>query len=786
MLKYLFDDIESLEKYYSNEFVDIKHVGINSFLKKRDENRNLPDHYYRLEKEEFFKDVNSIGDLFVVSIPKMADRFLSIEGQDLVVRSLEFFGWQEYICHISPLVFIAHKLEPYLLETSKENILVKDFFERYILKNTQNTCLLKPNIIQLNAKSKNWGGFHDLHIHLNGTLETDIVWQDLLLHPDKIHKELKKSFVNKEKVLEQLKQESFLLTPVKYTHLLKIAARLRQYFFMCCNQPETLSSFESKECLLSLLLNDGDSFFDQYQAPHPFLDYIESDNQDYHHPHSIECLMYVLLLKEIKKNHNDVLSSMFHFYNLILGLTNRLLVQQKHQKGFEQFQKITLNDIRRYSESTYFRRFHQLSGNNGNDINYIEGRIAPKNNETELRLLLKGITQGWNKFLGYAKGERTKIATLKLIVHFIKVKEDTSTPWKVRFEKLRKSLFAQAHVLKLYLNKNGGYQDIPVVGIDAASSEFDTPPEVFAPIFRMLRRAGVRHFTFHAGEDFHHILSGIRAIYEAIKFCGLKNGDRIGHATAAGLSPELWCNEVGKNIYIRKGDYLDDLVFAYHFIVSQNIEELKTQLPHLITKIQGLAFDIYKKFYAIGIIEQAWLLRSACPLHMEEDAASLHGNFSSDEYIFSQDHKRMYIQAEEIHNLYHTSEIKQDRDIVENIDPIEFFSASDLELFQKALLKYMNKQEIVIETLPTSNVRIGIHKDFGTYQLYNWIKWKKQGLSIPPIVIGTDDAGIFATNIYNEYASVYLMLIQHHHLSHSEAIEIISEINENSLVYRFT
>lgn len=89
----------------------------------------------------------------------------------------------------------------------------------------------RPNVIQLDAKTKSWGGLHDLHIHLNGTLETDIVWQDLLSHPDRVYKELKKSFVNKEKVLEQLRQESFLLTPIKYTHLLKIAGRLRQYFF---------------------------------------------------------------------------------------------------------------------------------------------------------------------------------------------------------------------------------------------------------------------------------------------------------------------------------------------------------------------------------------------------------------------------------------------------------------------------------------------------------------------------------------------------------------------------
>lgn len=31
MQKYLFDDIESLEKYYSSEFPDIKDIGLSSF-----------------------------------------------------------------------------------------------------------------------------------------------------------------------------------------------------------------------------------------------------------------------------------------------------------------------------------------------------------------------------------------------------------------------------------------------------------------------------------------------------------------------------------------------------------------------------------------------------------------------------------------------------------------------------------------------------------------------------------------------------------------------------------
>ena len=97
----------------------------------------------------------------------------------------------------------------------------------------------------------------------------------------------------------------------------------------------------------------------------------------------------------------------------------------------------------------------------------------------------------------------------------------------------------------------------------------------------------------------------------------------------------------------------------------------------------------------------------------------------------------------------------------------------------------MTKKEIVIETLPTSNVRIGFHKDFSTYHLFNWTKWRAEGKSIPPIVVGSDDTGIFATNIYNEYANIYCMLLNTHHMPHSQIMDIIKRLDEDSHIYKF-
>jgi adenosine deaminase len=101
------------------------------------------------------------------------------------------------------------------------------------------------------------------------------------------------------------------------------------------------------------------------------------------------------------------------------------------------------------------------------------------------------------------------------------------------------------------------------------------------------------------------------------------------------------------------------------------------------------------------------------------------------------------------------------------------------------LLKYLHDKEIVIETLPTSNVIIGHHHDYGTYHLYNWYRWKKEGKPLPPIVVGTDDTGIFATNIYNEYCNIFCQMVYGKGMNADEATAFIRELDRNARLYAF-
>lgn len=796
MLNFLLSDNESLAQYVECSFPSFDDVKRRLMLKAREQNTAIPDHLYRLEQAEAFKNLTTLDEILIKGLENIAIKHLEVDDKKVYIKPAEQNNWQELLTYVPPLLLKCSMLHSQTYNINKNDISqLQLYFHQYILNNTQYTAIPHACIPQLVAFSKHQNGFHDLHMHLNGALETDQVWQDYLFNPSSIYKDLKKGF-RIPKVKEQLEQESQLLLPLRYVTLLNTARKLREYFFNFLYPASCTPGQKNKKALLSALLDNASGYHGSYK--HPFVPLISTDNR-YPFRMSVEALMYILLLHEIKETKSEVLTSLFHFYLLILGLTNRLLVQQTHQNGFEQFQKHTLNELRESSETIYLRRYYQMHGNEQQHLRFLEGRFSPKNTKSANITFINSIYKGWEKMRVDIREKQLNNPLpipppeLRLIAHFIK-KSDNKQDDFIRHKALRYDLSIRARVLSLLIRKHNHYKK-KIVGIDAAASEFDAPPEVFAPTFRLMRRAGVKHFTYHAGEDFYHIISGIRAIYEAIVFCDLQKGDRIGHATASGLSVSLWAQTIGKKLHIKQGDYLDDLIFCYHLIVSCKIEALYPTLPAIINEADKYSFEIYNKYYPIAVLERAWKMRQCCPVHALADDrqnVTLKSIYNDEEWDFAVDngfvesrHELATSNLATIFRNYHSREFRSKFEKVLLIHPLHILKDNQIELLQLALLREMTTREIVIETLPTSNVRIGFHHNFATYHLANWIKWKEAGKSMPPIVVGSDDTGIFATNIYNEYANIYCSLLKDHQMNQSSVMEVIKKLDESSRIYRF-
>lgn len=791
MLKFLLSDNESLFQYSNGSYINIEDIKRRLLLKKRVQNFSIPDHLHRLEQSIIFEDIDSLSDLFTIAFPNFASTLLEFDDGLVYVKENQQNHFQEIITYLPPLWLQSLLLFKYTKDDIK-GIDHANYFSDFILPNVRYTAIPSPRIIQLDNFIFEKKGLHDLHIHLNGALETDQVWQDYLFNPRDVYRSLQKGF-NNQKVKEQLEQESVQLKPLNYFRLLKTAQKLRELFYAFLFPKDDDQTFSNSKVLLKKLIDEFSDIPGNYE--HPFKSLIDNSFKKNQYSMSIEVLMHVLLLNHLEKKPNEILAGLLHFYLLILGLTNRLLVQQTHQNGFEQFQKNTLNELREESEKRYTRRYHQMHGNKLTHLHFIEGRFSPKNNKSSMVKLVDNIYEGWNKLINDIKikhDDSKHTPKLILIAHFIKRAENRQD-LTIRHKELRYDLIKKGKVLALLIKNHPNYKR-KILGIDAAASEFDAAPEVFSPLFRMMRREGLKHFTYHAGEDFYHILDGLRAIYEAINFCDLRKGDRIGHATASGLCINLWSEVVGTDMRIKKGDHMDNLVFCYHLIIKQRITSLQHALPYITNEVHNLCFDLYGDHFPMKVLEKAWLLRQCCPAHAfatQREDVRFRPIYNEDEWNFMPEkfeEKRGLLKTDksfEVYEKYHYQTNRKKFDEVIQINPFAILKKDEVEILQKKLLSFMSNKEIVIETLPTSNVRIGFHKDFSSYHLMNWVKWKKEGNDIPPIVVGTDDTGIFSTNIYNEYANIYCSFVNGQNTNISEAMNLLKELDQNSRFYRF-
>ena len=98
--------------------------------------------------------------------------------------------------------------------------------------------------------------------------------------------------------------------------------------------------------------------------------------------------------------------------------------------------------------------------------------------------------------------------------------------------------------------------------------------------------------TVHAGEDFVHLLTGLRRLDEAIRHLGLEEGDRIGHGMALGLDPTTWFERIGRVVQTRE-ERLLDLVWEWNFYAKSHADVGSGRLSYLRSNIARLGEQVF-------------------------------------------------------------------------------------------------------------------------------------------------------------------------------------------------
>ena len=514
----------------------------------------------------------------------------------------------------------------------------------------------------------------------------------------------------------------------------------------------------------------------------------------------------------------------FYLYLLLKSHIRREYVETNQLHGFENF-AITQARKTKLLPKELQRLTHKIIVQSEFDKiplrNYIETRIAP-NNPQKMRKILKE-EYGKSALTGEVLIEDIEIPNhLSFVVHFLK-ENDTNIGKEniIRYaeyrERIRRHLDDIIHIVRQQQWSQEQQQwsqeqqqlqqqlrpvqqqfqqltteiSTPrIVGIDAAGSELKCRPEIFGHLFRYAAKLNILGRTYHVGEDFYDLADGLRAIDEAILFLQLDSHCRIGHALALSVDAEEYYTKRHYKMLISKQTLLDNCVWLYYQAKEYNIiipGELELFLQN--TAMTQYAEIGYQEYFDMLHYWHSMLLRGNDENKMDESTPWGKSAKIDEPSIISADKDPF---AKKMLNEYLTStKVKAngnkalDAEYPKQIVPL-------IQAIQQAMIREIAEKGIAIECCPSSNVMIGGFERYDKHPIFTFKPIEAKPTDpIINVSINTDDKGIFATNISNEYSLITLAMMKMkdkdgYRLYNDKTIyNYIERVRKNGIIRRF-
>ena len=520
-------------------------------------------------------------------------------------------------------------------------------------------------------------------------------------------------------------------------------------------------------------------------------------------------LMYSMFKRIYDKGGgHSYFSLLFYIYLHIKSLFRNELIQTNPQVGFHNFsiferrKDLFIPDGSAYDRLSSFLAFGTFL-NEQTSKRYMEGRITPKSDYIRTREGLKKIVSSIeHNYIGVD----TNNWRYAFVYHFIKRKDQDIKADIPRHLSLRKDVEHQAKAITRLL-RDGDPLSQKVVGVDAANSEIYTRPEVFAQAFRFLRRqSSLYHtrmplgMTYHVGEDFYDIASGLRAVDEVQKFLGFRANDRLGHALVLGTDVRTYYDKRGYEVFGTQMELLDNAVWLYFqgliFGGSEGICQYLYDYARrsYLAIYQSDDFDIYD-------YRDAWLLRGDTPeiylVDYPPDIVALDPwhlyalNDGKDAREARKNHK-----AQSLYVRYHyDNDVRKNGERSEHIKILRPYREGYIKLLeqiQQRMLTRLERLHIAVECNPSSNYKIG---EMERYDEHPILKFYNFGIKTPypthevSVSINTDDSGVFATSLDREYALMALALEKRQDEAFGNTpravVEWLNRVRKMSLEQRF-
>lgn len=624
-------------------------------------------------------------------------------------------------------------------------------------------------------------GLTDTHAHLVASAEIfELTWLDFM-----------NNIVNRDddyRGLLKMAETVMLTESGEGTYgidvLLQIAAALRLYIVRVLDGEKlkkelkhVIDLFENAYSRIKILIDIQSAvdtfnqtgskvYVDNYELP---LDYTKSsaNSGSIYNIHDGERRWLYTFFKRYFKNDGGAieLANYVFLYLQLKIRVRREFVQTNSLIGFENFKNY------QDRKSAYCNRYYELypyyavqSSIRPDKPDVFETRVSPI--DVPAKDLSRSIFEKGDEFKNINR------KSLTFVIHMLKRRGDVKNPTyrgsRIGYNEMYHfqidAIIEDIKKRKSALPENPLYD---IVGIDAAGSELICSPAVFGHAYRYARAMGVPNLTYHVGEDFFDLTDGLLAIDEALTYLELKEGSRIGHASALGVDAKVFYTKRSYQVLMTKQRLLDCLVWILAFSCYNKIKVSLVFIRELWKEAQKLYIQIgYKTPFKLSTYYWAMYLRSD---ELSEGGIAPWSTTSDcmDSKAVSARTKR---NTKNLNLEYQTAP-----DIIDNGKEPELYAfpreiVQIVSEIQNHLLKKIKERDIVIESNPTSNLCIGPFEDYCNLPLF---KFEESGVRYS---VNTDDKGVFATSLSNELS----LVAESYYGSANELIVKICEENKRS------
>lgn len=358
-----------------------------------------------------------------------------------------------------------------------------------------------------------------------------------------------------------------------------------------------------------------------------------------------------------------------------------------------------------------------------------------------------------------------------------------------------------------------------VVGIDAASEENIMEPWIFSQAYQQMRSHLVTKpvlkisngkeefhriqnigFTYHVGEEFRHIASGLRHTDEVLERFGYRAGDRLGHALVLGIDVAQWVAE-NEMVPVSKIEHLENLLWMWGVNTCKEFH-LPVRLEILEDRILNIVKDIYPNPQTITIrmLYEAYMMKfesdhalTAREVNQKAEAIKARtkraeekkkkeGKADQDMITSCEECEEQFWNSWDSEKLLLTHYCPVMIRKCEQIDlvPVSREEIEVYQMLQDYMIRKVEQKGVYLEMNPTSNLTIGDFSQIRNHPIFKLSALQENDRNHVMLTINSDNPAVFGTNVENEMAYIYYAA-EEYGISRSEILEWMEHIRQQGM-----